>query len=280
MAGRDYTKNMSPSKNYPLIVNLYLLTLASYRFFKGVTWRMLMFLKSCLVGFWLGVFSQRTLHFIDEIYYNTNEIYGSEDHNHRGLFAWEKQVIHDYFKPSQRILLLGAGGGREIAALRSLGYEIDGFECNPQLVERANRLLKKANLVPDVRWAPRDQSPQESKKYDALIIGWGVYTLIAGKQQRIKLLKQLRDQIREEGPLLLSFFHRQNPDWQFKVVVAIGNISRRLLGREHLDLGDVIDPNYQHYFTREEILAELTEGGFNLQHYSTQDYGHAVGIAK
>ena len=49
--------------------------------------------------------------------------------------------------------------------------------------------------------------------------------------------------------------------------------------RPGVQLGDLLQHNYLHYFTRAEIEAEMREAGFELEHYSTDGYAHAVGVA-
>jgi hypothetical protein len=103
--------------------------------------------------------------------------------------------------------------------------------------------------------------------------------LIQGRAKRIGLLRGMRAQVRAGAPILLSFFVRSAKAKRFLVITAIGNPLRRLLGREKLELGDALEPEYVHYSTREEIANELQEAGFTLEHYSQEQYGHAVGIA-
>ena len=103
--------------------------------------------------------------------------------------------------------------------------------------------------------------------------------LIQEKDQRISFLKNLRTQTQKQSPILLSFFYRPN-DSNFKVVKTIADTCRRILKRKPLELGDYLVPNYAHFFTKEEIKSELNAGGFNLECYCTDDYGHDVGFAK
>ena len=47
----------------------------------------------------------------------------------RGLFAWEREALaHPAFPRGGRLLLGGAGGGRELVALAAMGYTVDAFE--------------------------------------------------------------------------------------------------------------------------------------------------------
>jgi hypothetical protein len=64
-----------------------------------------------------------------------------------------------------------------------------------------------------------------------------------------------------------------------RVTAGIGNALAPLLGWDRVEVGDSLIPNYAHYFTREELQAEMKEGGFELTFCDTRDYGHGVGVA-
>jgi hypothetical protein len=236
-------------------------------------------------GFWLGVSKRETLHHIDQFYYNNSDVfkdaaYLSKNYNQQGLWEWEKNVIEHHFSTCRHLLLLGAGGGREVIALSQLGYQVHGFECNPQLVEFASQLLQELGCDSSVQWVQRDQCPPVSRCYDGVIIGWGAYMLIQGKEYRIDLLKQLREAVPEGSPILLSFFYRSPARRRyFKAITIIANTLRGLLRREQIETGDALVPNFAHCFVKEEILDELNQAGFQLEMYDTNTYGHAVGIA-
>jgi len=249
-----------------------------YFFSHEILLKIFLLCKTCFTGLWLGLLSREKLHLIDNQYYNNCKIYCEDEYNSSGLKSWEKKVIDKYFYKCNSVLITSVGGGREVLALRQKGFEADGFECNQSLVECANNLLRKEGFVPNIQFVPRDKCSDATKIYDGLIIGWGAYTLIQGKEQRIDFLKDLRNQTGEQAPILLSFFHRSNIV-QFKIIITISNILRWILHRKLLDVGDNMVPNYAHYFTVEEIRTELNSGGFELELYSTDDYGHAVGYA-
>lgn len=236
-------------------------------------------LTACFSGIWLGLLRRETLLEIDNVYYSSTKKYRDGQYNKRGLWAWEKAMIARYFHNGKRLLLVGAGGGREVLALTRLGFEVHGFECNAELVCVANTLLEEEGLPPSVQFVPPDTCPVGPATYDGLIVGWGAYMLIQGRAKRIALLQSMRSHVRPGTPLLLSFFFRSLTAKRFLVTTAIGNMLRRLLRREEIELGDALEPEYVHYSTREEIAGELREGGFALEHYSEDPYGHAIGIA-
>jgi 2-polyprenyl-3-methyl-5-hydroxy-6-metoxy-1,4-benzoquinol methylase len=236
-------------------------------------------LRALFSGIWLGLLSRHALLEIDTAYYSTTKKYSDKSYNKSGLQCWEKAIIRRYFQNCKRLLLVGAGGGREILALGRLGYEVRGFECNRELVQVANKLLEEEGLCSRVEFAPADTCHDSQAFFDGLIIGWGAYMLIQGRAKRVVLLKSMRAQVRSGAPIFLSFFFRSPNAKRFFVTLTIGNTLRRIMGREKIELGDALEPECVHYFTQEEIAAELQQGGFLIDFYSEQPYGHAVGIA-
>ena len=229
---------------------------------------------------------------VDDFYYDNSKIYSDEKHNKRGLWAWEQSAVNSFYKSCKSILVIGVGGGREALALGKLGYEVDGSECNPRLLQFAQKILSRDGENPNIQFTPRDQCPDTNKVYDGILLGYNTYMLIHGKSQRVAFLKKLCTIAKKQSPLLLSFYCRSGQGRRFKVIAITANIMRFLLRRDPVESGDdlypyalttgdsrsITLPYYVHYFTRDEIAAELKEGGFALAYYSTDDYPHAVGI--
>lgn len=209
-----------------------------------------------------------------------SKMWTEETYNKSGLHKWEKEIIGKYFQKAKRLVVIAAGGGREILALYKLGYEVDGFECDPKLVEFADNLLKKENVGAKIEFVARDHGPNNNKIYNGAIIGWGAYMLVCGKKHRISLLKELRAQLPQGAPILLSFFTRPEKTMFLNyLIIIIANTIRSLLQKEGLEIGDNIDRNYRHRFIEQEIAEELKNGKFELIHYGEKGYGHAIGIA-
>jgi protein-L-isoaspartate O-methyltransferase len=244
--------------------------------------------EACLIGLWLGALTREELYAtVNERYTRaktTQELnYYGKEWNQGGLFTWEKTALTNYFGGCKRLLLIGAGGGREVLALQQLGYCVDGFEAHPDLVVVANELLRAEGYDTVVHLIPHDECPNTGKTYDGIIIAWAAYMHIPGRRRRITYLQQLRVQTRAQCPILLSFYNRDDPQAPatrvFELAAFVANVIRRGLRREFAEVGDWLHPQYIHYFTQDEITSELAEGGFSTVYYSTTDFAHAVGIA-
>ena len=239
-------------------------------------------LSVIFAGFWLGVLDRKTLQLADRLFYDDDAMYQDEAYNRSGFWDWEAQAIAKHFSSSSKILVAGAGGGREIYALHKSGYQADGFECNSSFVEFANNFLREEEINSQVKLAPRDSCPNGDRIYNGLIVGWGAYTNIQGRQHRIDFLKQMRSQTTGgEIPILLSFFPRQNKILTYKIIATVGNMIKTLRLSPKIELGDSLLPHriFVHYFTQSEIKSELREAGFKLIEYSDKEYGYAIGLA-
>src|SRR5690242_14925828 len=95
-------------------------------------WSRVLKLCECFrLGFWLGILDRSSLQAIDEAYYDnliatslrgSGIDYTGSEHNLRGLFPWEETAVKTHFPAASSVLVIGAGGGREVIALQQLGY--------------------------------------------------------------------------------------------------------------------------------------------------------------
>lgn len=244
-------------------------------------------LNACFDGFWLGLLSREDLHALDETFYETRResvdgrlyTYLDEDYNSRGLAEWEEAVVEEHFSPGSRVIVTGAGGGREVLALLDRGFDAVGYEPNAGFVAAGGELLLRRGHGDRLRQSRRDAFPAEAGRCDAVIVGWGSYMLIAGRARRIEFLSQARSRLDEGDPILVSFFAIGRKPRYFELTAGIANVIRRLRRSEPVESGDTFVPNYAHYFTRDEIVDELRAGGFELVSFEAQPYAHAVGRA-
>jgi hypothetical protein len=276
----------------PLLVRTYFLTRRWFEKALAIAWGSAW---GCFTGLWLGVLTRESLHAIDEEYYTRSKRgdsgriqvsigpgepnYYSAEYNKRGLWEWEKKAISEHFADCEPLLVIGAGGGREVLALLKLGYDVDGFESHPGLVAAANGLLRSEGYDPVMEVVPRDEAPKTGTVYEGAIVGWGMYMLVHGRDRRIALLQQLRAQLRPRCPVLISFYYRTSTPKAYKLATSVANVIRLMLRRPPAEAGDWLQPNYVHYFTENEVSSELAEAGFSMIRYSTEEYGCAVGLA-
>ncbi len=148
------------------------------------------------------------------------------------LFSWEEEVIATYFpRPPARLLVGGAGGGREVLALAARGYEVVAFEpSEPLAALMANRVAK--DLKVSVYRAGYEDIPrlfpvcpgercgnlEAESGFDAAILGFGSYSHLRTDEQRIHTLSSFARHV--HGPILVSFHQSEGTGDRFSVYIG------------------------------------------------------------
>lgn len=267
----------APRERTPALVRLY--------FGGNFAWtRTAAVLQAVFDGVWLGVLGRESLYRIDQHFYDGNAPYHGDAHNLLGLMAWEEAALEHSFGGCRRLLVLGAGGGREVLALARRGYEVEGYEPNQALVAYAADFLPRQGCAATVRHLAREAVPAAGEPFDGIILGWGAYMLMPGRNLRVDLLRRLLPLIKPGGPILLSFWTRPGDGARFRLSAAVANALRVPLRRERVLVGDALQPNYVHYFIPGEIATELRMAGWEPHHYRPagpggRDSAWAIGLA-
>ncbi len=239
-------------------------------------------------GFWLGMLDRDSLAHFDELHYETRREragdgaayrYDDDQWNLRGLFDWERAAIEKHLPSSGRVVVTGAGGGREVLALLERGYDAVGYEPHPQLVRAGAALLERRGHGQRLFVSGRDEFPAEVEACDAIIVGWGSYALIPGRRRRIEFLRGAHACLPAGGPMLVSFFAREGGERLLTTVSRTANLVRRVRRSEPTEVGDALSPNFVHLFTDEQLRSELEAAGFVVEAYHRHPHGHAVARA-
>ena len=211
-----------------------------------------------------------------------------------GLFPWEIEVISSPpFPPNGRVLLGGAGGGRELAGLLARSYEVVAFEPNAVLVRGAVATAASnpfaavvqasfADLVDAVQHNRGPLAlPVHAKPFDAVILGWGSLTHVVRDQDRRDLLRSLRA-LAPGAPVLLSFFLRRPAGYVPGRSQRARTVLRHLLARTTHQPVPVEGLSYQrnggfvYCFSKEEIFDLAVSCGYRVDRFDEREFPHAV----
>jgi hypothetical protein len=243
-------------------------------------YRILIYFKSIMIGFFIGLLRKNALKKIDQYFYNGEKHYTSDDYNKKELLQWEREALKNYFSDCRNLFVIAAGGGREVYNLSKLGYKVGGSEYNPKLRDYANIFLKNESVQSTIIEADRDICPIIKGKFDGIILGWSLYTHLKGSQKRIEFLRSVSDMLNIGGVVLLSFWSMRYSYMNLKRISRIGNFFSSLSKNEKIEIGDSIEPEFVHYFSREEVSKELRMANFDMVYFADEEYGHAIAIKK
>jgi len=135
----------------------------------------------------------------------------SLDFQQDGLHRWEKEILDRYHINSGRMLVLGAGWGREAIAIAQRGVRVVGIEVNA-IAARAARQRAKTMGVP-VLFLQADllKLPANREWFDCVLLSQHMYSAIAGRSRRQTWLATLRRVLTPNGRVILSFLPERPP---------------------------------------------------------------------
>lgn len=229
-------------------------------------------------GLWLGVLDSEDLNSANAAYYAVSDLYRSEEHNRSGLTDWEQALVEKHFPRGTNVLVPSAGAGREVIGLDALGYTVVGCDPSPDLVEVGRSLLVEEGSSAQLLISPADRLPESvTGPFDEVLVGWGGYTHIRGRDARVAFLAELRALLEEEAPMILSFMLRGAEDRRFRLTVSLARAIHRLRrSDEPVELGDTVSGTFDHFFTWEEVESELALAGFAVVETSSAPYPHLL----
>lgn len=158
------------------------------------------FLDAFHSGFWLGALGKKGIAYSDELHYRKNTIYVKDEYNEKGLYDWEQYIVENHFADVKTIMLIAAGGGREVIGLSRMGFRVDAFECNPALVEYGNKLLKNNKIESSINHLPRTRFLHKQRLTMPSLLAGGLIRILRGGRQELNSLRICKPLcIREAG---------------------------------------------------------------------------------
>lgn len=128
-----------------------------------------------------------------------------------GVLEWEAEVFASL--PSGRILVGGAGAGREVGHLSALGHAIDALEPAAAPAAACRARLGPGDLLAECDYAalvdavldgaPTLAEPLVGRPYAAIVLGWGSLTHVLDPSARRRLLRAC-DRLCPTGPIVAS----------------------------------------------------------------------------
>jgi hypothetical protein len=162
-----------------------------------------------------ALLSDATLDRVNDLAYGSNDRFRHESVRFdASLFPWEEALLREVFPPPPaRVLVGGAGGGREVAALVERGHEVVAFEPSEALVESLSAWRLERTRVyqgtyeelPYVRTVPGGQrlDLRGLAPFDAGLFGWGSFSHLRHDQHRVATLRVYGELT--DGPVVVSF---------------------------------------------------------------------------
>lgn len=188
---------------------------------------------------------------------------------HLALFEWERDVMDRYGIKTGRMLVLGAGTGREAIGLARRGLQVVGIDTNRDALRTAHQLATRDNVPARFLRADFLALPFFGCGFRWAILSSLMYSAIPGKAGRQRWLRALFDILEPDGLLILNFSTQRFPLSRVqRICRALNRILIRLSAAnpEYQEGDECLQGHFLHVFQHEEeIRRELTEAGATVR---------------
>lgn len=204
-----------------------------------------------------------------------------------GLVPWELRLLeHELVPRTGKVLLAGAGGGRELEALCDRGYSVFAFEPTRVLFEGAKSVAARFGATcvqgsfADLPLAVGGLGPLASAPapFDLIYFGWGSFTHITRPEEQLAALVAARA-LGPTAPLVVSFWLR------WPTVDSRSQRFRKVLRAVLMRAGAVEPPEgltfqtssgFAYLFDRQEFETLARRAGYRVELLSDADFPHAL----
>jgi hypothetical protein len=228
-------------------------------------------LRSTLI---LALAPDAVLERFNEWTYSRSEAYQpSSSGFRRELFRWEEDAIARFFPaPPARVLVGGAGAGREPLRLAAMGFDVVAFEPAPALCEALAAVARVEGAGVEAFRAGYEDLPrltrtvdgsaadlQELGPFDAAIFGWGSFSHIRTRALRVETLRSFARVT--QGPMLASFLAVKDDS-----SAGGRRRARRLLARHGRETDDRFSMHlgFRHSSSPSEVESLAREAGLDV----------------
>ena len=187
------------------------------------------------------------------------------------LWESEKIMFKKYFNPENRILDIGCGAGRTTIGLYKLGYHfVVGLDLSEAMIVQARRISKELDY--NITFSVGDAAclDYEDETFEAALFSFNGIMQIPGRENRIKVLKEIKRILKPKGYFLFtthdrdsskeyeSFWQEEKKKWALHLEdKSLHEFGDRVIKMEERDI-------FIHLPNKEEVISSLEEAGFIL----------------
>ncbi len=232
-------------------------------------------------GIFMGLIDDEAFQAFDTYPFDETRLIDVTAEAQLGLEPWERHVAHEHLPHKASLLVVAAGGARELVGLSDLGYDATGVEYGRDLCDASQRELAIRQSNATITWSERLTIPPCDPPYEAAFIARKFLSHVHDRHERINFLQNIRQVMTDDATLVIGFYTRDRDSLAFRVQAMIANVLRRLRGQRDnpVEVGDHLDPDsplYHHHYIWEEVRDELREAGFATVEHANTWFGWAV----
>jgi SAM-dependent methyltransferase len=187
-----------------------------------------------------------------------------------GLMPWESEVVSRFVQPTDHVLLVGSGTGRDAVALAGMGCHVTGVEPAAAAIAIAKRAIGQRGLMVPIIHGFFEDADVDGQ-FNVICFSWLCYSCIPGSRRRVEALRKAARHLSPGGRIVVSCHVMMEVPKS-----RLTNVQRAIAGLcrsdWQLEEGDVVRPfrwsddnfSYQHAFSPGEFEAEAASAGLEV----------------
>jgi SAM-dependent methyltransferase len=187
-----------------------------------------------------------------------------------GFMSWEQDMVQRFVTPSDSVLIVGCGTGRDLLAFAAMGCRVEGVEPSAPAAAHARELIHARGL--ESRVIPGYfEDADVASSYDVVVFSYFCFSSIPESRRRTAILAKARSLLKARGRIVVSVLFREKPPAGDSIRVGrmAGSLARsdwRLEAGDLVERGGVAPPaiNYEHIFGPGEIEREGAQAGLAI----------------
>ena len=115
-----------------------------------------------------------------------------------------REAVRRAFAPGAAVLVAGSGTGREALALEAMGFAVRGIDFSPRMVAAAAQEASRRGARASFQVADLRAHDEPAGSLGGIFFTYDVYSFIAGRRERVDVLRRMARWLTPDGALLLS----------------------------------------------------------------------------
>lgn len=182
-----------------------------------------------------------------------------------GLRPWELLAVREHATGRGKALVIGSGGGREMAGLCELGYEVEGIDGSRDAVDFSNDYFKRFPSKANAVHSAVEEFAFDTGPYDLVFFSWYVFSYVFPKSTRRQLLQRVAASLAPEGVCIMILSPRDR-DARRAAVTYSRAVSAVLRSESAVEEGDWFDSTLmvEHVYSEDELSRDAMASGLAL----------------
>jgi SAM-dependent methyltransferase len=202
-----------------------------------------------------------------------------------GFQWWEQDVVDKFVQPSDRVLVIGSGTGRDTLAFLTLGCTVTGVEPSAAALAVARTALASRGMVATMVEGFFEDVALTGP-FDVIVFSWFSYSYTPISARRVESLRKARRLLGPGGRIVVSCVTNPSPP-QSRLVAVQRRVARILRTGWVMEEGDnvrLFHPDrsafaYEHQFRPGEFDAEAAAANLSIVYRNREDWVYVLSHA-